>query len=185
MFQIITVYLWFLPFNFITNIVVVFLSPKIDKQTEDLNFEIVYNITCMFAGIMFAFLLCYFATHSSDNLTAIADFIHYNTDWYTYNNSIAKYSILIMARAQCIPYFIGIKLILCTLQNFTKVPYHEEYSLIIHSKTIVLIAFEHCLPIRLHPIVSWFGICRYAKLNDVHKFFRISNNRLLIDTKNF
>lgn len=116
----------------------------------------------MCIGFMFAFLYCYFATLTSDNLIEISDFIYYNTDWYTYNKNFAKYSILIMAKSQRTFYFTGLKIIRCNLQSFTKVDAMIKKIPFITHKTKFCFHFNS-LQIQPHHIVLCFEIYHYAK----------------------
>lgn len=109
-----------------------------------MNLGLCYNILCCCVGFSYTFLFCYYATKTSDSLIEIANFIYNNTDWYKYPNDLKKYSILIMARAQCIFYFTGFKIVRCTLQNFMKViPQKILYQLFFTFNKIHLISTAH------------------------------------------
>lgn len=78
------------------------------------------SLLAMAANIFWSFLLCYMATASSDTVASIGDIV-YNGNWPEYPPIYRKYVLLMILRSQQPTRFTGLKMVYCTLENFTKV----------------------------------------------------------------
>lgn len=79
-----------------------------------------FNVLCIVFGQLWTFLLCYYATLTTENLARIANSV-YNAHWRLYPPEVQNYLILVIARTQQTRYFTGFKLFYCNLETFAKV----------------------------------------------------------------
>lgn len=57
--------------------------------------------------------------------------IVYNSDWYYQSPKTQKLLVLIIARAQIPNVFMGLKIVYCSLESFTKVQYEKCFNRLI------------------------------------------------------
>lgn len=90
------------------------------QTLENIDIAFFYSVLCMFVGLAWTFLLCFFATSAAESLTSIGN-IAFNSNWYRYPSRIQRHSVLLIARSQKPIYFSGFKMVRCTLESFAKV----------------------------------------------------------------
>lgn len=85
-----------------------------------MKFSVFLALDAFAFTLFWSFLLCYTATISSDVIGNIGDIV-YNGNWPKYPLDYRKYVLFMILRSQRPLYFMGFKMIRCTLENFTNV----------------------------------------------------------------
>lgn len=85
-----------------------------------MGLSILFNVLCVMEGLSYTFILCFYANLSTHSLTDIARVV-YDSNWYKQPPKMQKLLKLIIARAQKPNIFMGLKLVHCSLESFTKV----------------------------------------------------------------
>lgn len=79
-----------------------------------------FDVLCVMEGLSYTFILCYFANTATNSMAEIANVIQMS-DWYYQPVKNQKLLKLIIARAQIPKVFMGLGIIYCSLESFTKV----------------------------------------------------------------
>lgn len=82
--------------------------------------DLSFTVLCIFAGLTWTSLLCYYATMAVHDVKDLGDFV-YATNWHKYPPQFRKYFVLIIAQSQRQGYFTGYKLIRCSLEMCSRV----------------------------------------------------------------
>lgn len=90
------------------------------QSIHNMNISFYYNTACMLGGFMWSFLLCYYATLACFSIAEIGDVV-YSLDWYRLPKQLKKCQMLIIGRSQRSVYFMGYKMVRCTLESFMTV----------------------------------------------------------------
>lgn len=79
-----------------------------------------FNVLCIMEGFAYTFILCHYANVATFAMADLANIV-YHSDWFMHSPKIQKLLILMIARAQIPNVFMGLKIIYCSLEAFTKV----------------------------------------------------------------
>lgn len=73
-------------------------------------------------GLSYTFILCYYANSSTNSMAKFSNVV-YKSNWYCQKPRIQKLLKLMISRAQKPNIFMGLKIIDCSLESFTKVDF--------------------------------------------------------------
>lgn len=79
-----------------------------------------WDISCMLCGLLWPWMICYFASIVGERMASIGD-MAYESVWYDYSVQLRKNIILIVTRSRKVAHFTGLGLVICTVEVFGKV----------------------------------------------------------------
>lgn len=82
--------------------------------------HLLFNVSCMSAGLFWPFLICSLATSTTESVSSISDMI-YDSQWIDYPLELRKLILLMIMRAKKPMYFHGLKIVPCSLSVFLQV----------------------------------------------------------------
>lgn len=89
-------------------------------QSEMDIFSYIYHVACILCSLFWGSFFCYFGTKATSSALSISNVV-FGSNWYMYPQNLRKQIILIIAKSQQPPYFHGLLLVRCTLEDFEKV----------------------------------------------------------------
>lgn len=90
------------------------------QSIKAINVFLLFSFLCLIEGLLYTFILCYYATESTTSLSSIADIV-YDSNWYMQPKTIQRMLITVMARAQRPEIYMGFKFVQCTSAAFMRV----------------------------------------------------------------
>lgn len=89
--------------------------------------SILFVCICAGSALFWPFLICHFATKTTDRVKKIGINAYGDYDWFKMPSKLQKYMILIILRAQDPPKFGGLQIVPCTIEVFGKVFYFHSF----------------------------------------------------------